>query len=190
MKIVGIVGSLRKGGNTEYAVELSLKAAEEMGVETELIILSDYNIHPCDGCGCCKKGECHINDGMQNLLPKLAESDALIIGSPVYYGGISGGLKCFLDRCRPLKQHGNQLSGKIGGAIAVGKIWGHANVIDTILHFFGSQGIISIPINSNPGIGAQVFATELGDAEKDNNGQKAVTDLGKKVVKCLIHQED
>ncbi len=189
MKVVGIVGSLRKGGNTEYAVKSSLKAVEDMGVETELISLSDFNIHPCDGCGCCKTRECHINDDMQNLLPKLSASDALIIGSPVYYGGISGGLKCFLDRCRPLKQQGNQLRGKIGGAIAVGKIWGHANAIDTILHFFGSQGIISIPINTNPGIGAQVFATGFGDAEKDNNGQKAVYELGKRVVEYLINME-
>lgn len=183
MKILGIVGSQRKGGNTEFSVRTSLKAAEKMGAETEIIFLADYNIHPCDGCGVCKKETCHINDGMNELLLKVSAADAIIIASPVYYGGISGGLKCFLDRCRPLKQQGNQLKGKIGGAIAVGKVWGHVNVIDTILHFFGAQGMISIPISSNPGVGVQVFATAYGDAEKDTSAQKALQELGEQVTR-------
>ena len=185
MKVIGVVGSLRKDGNTEFAVKTSLKAAAELGAEIEEIDLSNYSIHPCDGCGLCKKQECHIDDSMHEILPKIAAADAIILGSPVYYGGISGGLKCFLDRCRPLKQQGNQLRGKVGGAIAVGKVWGHANVIDTILHFFGSQGMISVPIHSNPGIGAQVFASELGDAETDISGQKAAQELGKRIVEYL-----
>ena len=186
MKVLGVVGSLRKGGNTEFAVRASLKAAEELGAEIEEIDLADLDIHPCDGCGRCKKEECHITDGMHAVLPKLATADAIILGTPVYYGSVSGGFKCFLDRCRPLKLQGNQLRGKVGGAIAVGKVWGHTNAIDSILHFFGSQGMFSVPINSNPGIGAQVFATGRGDAEKDIEGQKAVQELGKRVVECLM----
>ena len=126
MKVLGIVGSLRKGGNTEVAVKSTLTAIQDLGVDTELICLSDFKVGPCDGCGKCKKGSCHINDDMIKLIPKIESADAFVIGSPVYYGGISGGLKCFLDRCRPLKLNGNLLRGKIGGAIAVGKIWGHA----------------------------------------------------------------
>lgn len=103
MKVLGIVGSLRRGGNTELAVQASLKVAQDLGVEVEMISLADYRIYPCDGCGHCKTQACHLDDGMQELLPKIAAADALIIGSPVYYGGISGGLKCLLDRCRPLK---------------------------------------------------------------------------------------
>jgi len=185
MKVLGIVGSLRKGGNTEFAIKTSLKAVHDMEVEVEVINLSEHSIQPCNGCGQCKSDVCRIDDDMNTLLSKIAAADALIIGSPVYYGGISGGLKCFLDRCRPLKQQGNQLRGKIGGAIAVGKIWGHVSVIDTILHFFGAQGMIAVPINSNPGIGAQVFATECGDAEKDADGQKSLHELGRRIVEVL-----
>ncbi|MBQ9610586.1 MAG: flavodoxin family protein [Lachnospiraceae bacterium] len=190
MKVLGIVGSLRKGGNTEFAVQSALKSAQDLGADVEEICLTDYKIYPCDGCGKCKTAVCHLDDGMKKLLPKIAEADALIIGSPVYYGGISGGLKCLLDRCRPLKLQGNQLSGKIGGAIAVGKVWGHANVIDTILHFFGSQGMIAVPIKSNPGIGAQIIATKYGDAEKDINGIKAVQELGKQIVENTIRLKE
>lgn len=185
MKILGIVGSLRQGGNTEFAVQMSLKVARDSGADIEMIRLSDYNIQPCNGCGKCKHDICPINDGMEKLLLKLANADAIIFGSPVYYGGISGGLKCFLDRCRPLKLQGNKLKGKLGGAIAVGKVWGHANVIDTILHFFGSQGMYSVPIGVNPGIGAQIFATGKDDAKNDIDGQKAVQELGKKIVERL-----
>jgi len=190
MKILGVTGSLRKGGNTEFTVKSSLKAATALGAKTDEINLSDYNIHPCSGCGICKKEKCHIDDGMHELLLKVAEADALIIGGPVYYGSISGGLKSFLDRCRPLKLQGNQLRGKFGGAIAVGKIWGHSNAIDTIFHFFGSQGIFSVPIYTNPGIGVQVFASELGDAEKDIEGQKPAEELGKRIVECLVRAKE
>jgi multimeric flavodoxin WrbA len=186
MKVIGVIGSLRKGGNTEFAVKAALKAAATSGAEAEEINLADYSILPCDGCGVCKSEECHIKDGMHAILPKIAAADALILGSPVYYGSVSGGLKCFLDRCRPLKLQGNRLKGKVGGAIAVGKVWGHSNAIDSILHFFGSQGMISVPIDSNPGIGAQVYATARGDAEKDTEGQKAVQELGRKIVEYLI----
>lgn len=185
MKVLGIVGSLRNGGNTEFAVKETLKAAQDLGAEVEVISLADYRVYPCDGCGLCKTEACHYDDGMRELLPKIAEADALIVGSPVYYGGISGGLKCLLDRCRPLKLQGNQLTGKVGGAVAIGKVWGHANVIDTILHFYGSQGMIAVPIKSNPGIGAQIIATGRGDAEKDTNGQKALQELGKQIVEYI-----
>ena len=189
MKVIGVVGSLRKDGNTEFAIKAALQASSEMGAETEVILLSDYNISACDGCGKCKSEPCHIKDGMDSILTKIASTDAIILGTPVYYGSVAGGLKCFLDRCRPLKQQGNQLRGKIGGAIAVGKVWGHTSALDSILHFYGSQGVISVLINSNSGIGAQVFATERGDAEKDIDGYKAVKELGKRIVEQLLHQK-
>ncbi|MDR0919903.1 MAG: flavodoxin family protein [Oscillospiraceae bacterium] len=124
MKIVGVVGSKRKNGNTETAVKIALQTAQNIGAEVDIILISQMNINPCDGCGECKTKECHIEDDMSLALSKLIEADAIILASPVYYGSVAGGFKCFLDRCRPLKQQGNKLSGKIGGCIAVGKVWG------------------------------------------------------------------
>lgn len=65
MKVVGIVGSPRRGGNTELLVNEALKAAGEEGIETELITLVDKIIKPCDGCRVCRRtGECHIEDDL------------------------------------------------------------------------------------------------------------------------------
>ncbi|MDE5977092.1 MAG: flavodoxin family protein [Turicibacter sp.] len=185
MKIVGIVGSLRKGGNTEFVIQEALKCASALGMETEAIKLAEYTILPCNGCGICKENPCPIDDDMNGLLSKLSSADAILFASPVYYGGISGGLKCFMDRCRPLKQQGNQLNGKLGGAIAVGKVWGHISVIDTMLHFFGSQGIRAISIGSNPGVGVQVIASEKGAAANDAAGIKALNELCNNIARVL-----
>lgn len=76
MKIVGIVCSPRKGGNTEILVREALKAASEAGAETDLVLTSTKNIAPCDGCGICEKnGVCKISDDMQELYQKLESSD-------------------------------------------------------------------------------------------------------------------
>jgi multimeric flavodoxin WrbA len=182
MKIVGVVGSKRENGNTEAAIKIALQTAESMGAEVDIILLSKMHINPCDGCGDCKVNECHFKDDMQLVLAKLTKADAIILSSPVYYGSVAGGFKCFLDRCRPLKQQGNKLMGKIGGAIAVGKVWGHLSVLDSIIHFFGSQGIVPTFIKSNPGLGVQILASEIGDIENDTVGCKSLQELGKCIV--------
>lgn len=69
MKVLGIVFSPRRNGNTEILVREALKGAEEVGAETELITTRDYKINPCDGCeSCYETGKCHINDDMQIIM--------------------------------------------------------------------------------------------------------------------------
>ena len=90
MKILGIVGSPRKGGNTEILVEEALTATREAGAQTEIILLADKNIAGCDGCGSCfETGVCKIKDDMQSIYPQLEAADAIIFGSPVYFGGVT-----------------------------------------------------------------------------------------------------
>ena len=76
MKILGIVGSGRDGGNTEILVTEALATAKENGAdETKLIKLTTYKIDPCDGCGICKDtGNCRIDDGMQKIYPEILVS--------------------------------------------------------------------------------------------------------------------
>lgn len=99
MKIIGLTASPHKNGNTAWAVETILDGAKERSAETRSWYFSDLNIKPCKGClACVKSDRCAIDDDMQQLYAALQKSDALILGSPVYMGQMSGQAKIFTDR--------------------------------------------------------------------------------------------
>lgn len=100
VRILGIVGSPRKGHNTEILVEEALKGAESVGnVNTELYSFADKNIAPCNSCFLClEQKQCVISDDFQAFANKYLEADGVIIGSPVYHLSISAQLKAALDR--------------------------------------------------------------------------------------------
>ncbi len=100
MKVLGIIGSRRKNGNTAVLVKAALKALEKEGVSTQAIFLEDYDINGCLGCeGCRETFECVQKDGMQALYPLILEADALVIGSPTHFYNISASVSAFFERC-------------------------------------------------------------------------------------------
>ena len=104
MTILAVCGSARKGGNTETLVRESLKGAGADGAEIN--ILSEMDISGCIGCAACRaEGAegCVVEDDMQALYEKLRDADALILGSPVFYGEVTGQMKCFMDRWYALR---------------------------------------------------------------------------------------
>jgi multimeric flavodoxin WrbA len=98
--ILGIIGSPRKNGNTHVLVTRILNGARDKGANTETVFLHDLNILECNGCHTCWKRNhvCSKNDDMNNLYPKIMESDAIILGTPVYWYGPTAIMKCFIDR--------------------------------------------------------------------------------------------
>ncbi|NCC86564.1 MAG: flavodoxin family protein [Clostridia bacterium] len=99
MTVLGIVGSTRKNGNTDMLVDKVLSGAQEQGLKTEKIYLSDYNFSGCVGCEGCKDiCKCVIKDGMQEIYKKIEEADAIVLGSPTYFYNVTGITKTFLDR--------------------------------------------------------------------------------------------
>lgn len=103
-KVVGIVGSRRKKGNTSYVVESILKNIETSDVTCQLIYLGDYDISPCRGCNRCQQtGICILNDDMQKIYPLLLSADVLVLGSPTYFYNVSADVKLFFDRCFALE---------------------------------------------------------------------------------------
>ena len=87
MKVIGIVGSTRRGGNTEILTEITLEVIRKEGIETELISLAGKRIAPCDGCrSCIETGKCHIEDDFDSIFAKMKEADGIILATPVYYG--------------------------------------------------------------------------------------------------------
>ena len=100
MKAIGFIASPRKEGNTAWIVNKILEGAEERGAETQVWHSGELDIKPCQGCLGCKRGElgCVINDDMRKLYGALGTADALVLGSPVYMGQMSGQAKIFTDR--------------------------------------------------------------------------------------------
>jgi len=100
LKILGVVGSRRKKGNTYTLMQEALKPFTMNNIDTKLVFLDDYNINDCNGCeGCKETYKCVINDDMQKLYPDILEADAIILGSPAYFYNVSADMKAFIDRC-------------------------------------------------------------------------------------------
>ena len=101
MKVVGISGSPRRGGNTETLLREMLRGAEEAGAETRLFILSRMNIAPCLHCdGCVAEGVCAVKDDMGLIYPEIESLDALVLASPVFFYGVTAQAKTMIDRCQ------------------------------------------------------------------------------------------
>jgi multimeric flavodoxin WrbA len=103
MKVLGLFGSPRRGGNTELLLEEALKGAKSEGAEVDRIYLPDYTITPCKEChGCDQTGSCVILDDMQKIYPKLLEADVIILASPIFFYGVTAWAKALIDRSQAL----------------------------------------------------------------------------------------
>jgi multimeric flavodoxin WrbA len=104
MKTVIINGSPRKNWNTATLLKSALDGAASVGAETELIHLYDLQFKGCQSCFACKiiggksYGKCAINDELAPILKKVEEADAIILGSPIYFGEVTGEMRSFLER--------------------------------------------------------------------------------------------
>lgn len=104
-KIVIVLGSPRKDGNSATLGKKAAEGAKEVGAEVESFYLHGMNISPCAACDSCRDDiatNCVIDDKMQILYPKLRQADALIIASPIYWFSVSAQTKLFMDRCYAL----------------------------------------------------------------------------------------
>ena len=119
--IVGICGSPRKKA-TDHVLKEALTIMEDKGFETTFYGVRGKNIGPCKHCDyCLRKKECFLKDDMTEVYELLNNAQGIIIASPMYNGGVSGQIKCIMDRCRALGAADyDSLRGKIGMGIAVG----------------------------------------------------------------------
>ena len=103
MKILGLVGSPRRGSNTDLLVSAILEGARKNKHTTEKVYLYKVDIAPCVDCKACKKGtyQCALKDSMQELYPKLEKADVIVFGTPLYWYGPSAKMKLLIDRLRP-----------------------------------------------------------------------------------------
>ena len=171
MNIVGISGSPTGDGNNEKMIEVALAIAEDRGFEVDRIFLSECAVSPCTACGgCTNKKECTIDDDMAELYPLLERADGIIVASPVYFGCMTAQLKALFDRTLMLRRQGFLLSGKVGGAIAVGgsRNGGQEKTVQAIHDWMHIHGMIVVGDNSH--FGGIVHAP----AESDEVGMQTV----------------
>lgn len=160
-KILGISGSPRRNGHTSILIKEALEAAKKVkNIEIEMVNLAGMEIKPCascfnkDGMLYCHPDKCILNDDMQTIYPKLVTADGIIIGSPVYYGGVPAQLKALMDRSEWVYEmrastkmvSSHLLKDKVGGAITVGsdRHGGQEVTLMNVLQFFIIHGMIMV----------------------------------------------
>lgn len=104
MKVIAINASPRKKGNTATLLNKALEGAQSAGAHTELFHLYDLNFKGCISCFACKRknsktiGHCSMKDDLTPVLEKVLESNVLLLGSPIYFGNVTGEMRSFLER--------------------------------------------------------------------------------------------
>ena len=170
-------GSPRVNGNTERALEEMKVVFESEGVEVELIQVGNKAIRGCMACGGCRKiGKCVFDDGVNELVQKFAQSDGLIVGSPVYYASANATLIAVLDRM--FQSSGFDKTMKVGACVAVARRGGTTATFDELNKYFTISGM---PIASGQYWNG-VHGGAPGEAEKDGEGMQQMRTLAKNMV--------
>lgn len=103
MKVLGIYGSPRQGGNSDLLLDQVLEGAQSAGAVIEKIYIRDLNISGCLECGGCDTtGECVVSDGMDTIYPSLWNSEVIVLSSPIFFYGITSQAKALIDRSQAL----------------------------------------------------------------------------------------
>jgi multimeric flavodoxin WrbA len=181
MKIVGIVGSPRSGGNTEDITRIALYEIEKEGLETELITLAGKKIAPCDDCRACQTThKCKFNDDFESIYQKMAEAEGFILASPVYFGAATPQMTSFISRCTAHSGSytGMQLENKVGGPIVVARRAGKTFTFAQLLFFFMSTGVI-VPGSVYWNL---AFGWEKGEAVGDKEGVEEVKTFARRLA--------
>jgi multimeric flavodoxin WrbA len=189
MRVIGICGSPRKGGNTELALKEALKEIEKQGIETELILLCDKKLNPCVHCNECKKGDCPQEDDVKLILKKLEDADGIVVASPTYFAQVSAQLKILMDRSLLLRRKGMKLRNKVGGAIAIGasRNGGQEHVCSAIQRWMLLHEMLVVADRSTAHFGGiGVGGHDRNKILKDKQGLKTIRNLGRKIAEVVL----
>jgi multimeric flavodoxin WrbA len=183
MKVVAFNGSPRKDGNTTILINHAFRELEKEGIRTELVQLSEKEIHGCIACYKCfenKDQRCGVkNDAANECIEKMIEADGIILGSPTYFTDVTAEMKALIDRAGFVSlANGVMYKNKVGAAMVAVRRSGAMHTIDTITHFLLANQIIVI------GRGL-VIGREKGDVQKDEEGMQAVKILGQRMAWLL-----
>ncbi len=189
MKVLGISGSPRAGGNTEILVKTALNICSQNGSDTCFISLADKEINYCTACYTCKKPpyKCVHNDDATEIFEEMKSADAIIIGSPTYFSSVPGKLKSLFDRTLRLRIDNYRLSGKVGGAIAVGgsRNGGQEFVCRDIHNWMLIHEMIIVSDKKTAHFGGIGVGRNPGDILQDETGINTTENLAKRILEII-----
>jgi multimeric flavodoxin WrbA len=187
VKIVGVNGSPRKEGNTRQALETMFEVFRKRGAETELVQLADKRVEGCIACYKCgekKNFECvsQRGDDANEIIRMMHQADAIILGSPVYFGGMTAKMKALIERAGIVaKSNDNMLKGKIGSAIVIARRAGASFTFASMnFFFFSSQMVLPGSTHWN-----QCYGRAPGEIANDSEGQVVLRTLAENMADLL-----
>ena len=183
MRVTGVCGSPREGGNSEQLLELALRIIAGEGIGTEKILLAGKQISPCRACSKCREerdGRCHgRDDDLTPLLPAIYDADGLMLATPVYFGAATAEMTAFVDRVGYVSRaNGGLLARKVGAPIVVARRAGQNFTVAQLNFFFLINGMI-LPGASYWPI---AFGGAKGEALEDREGVQTIENLAKNVA--------
>jgi multimeric flavodoxin WrbA len=178
MKVLGISGSPRLGGNTDTLVHLALDVLREKGCETDFLSLSDRPIKPCMACRGCATAEgirCVQEDpAFEGILERFQAADGILVGSPVYFGSATPQTMALLDRVGYVARcKENFLRRKVGASIVVARRAGHNFTFAQLNYFFLINEMI-VPGSTYWNV---AFGLQKGHVREDQEGLDTVRNL-------------
>lgn len=179
MLFVAVNGSPQKEGNTAKLLEQGLTRARQKGVETSLIQVSEVlrdSKHPfCVQCSEPCNGLCFQDNRLGEAYDLLRRADAVLIGSPVYFGTVSAQLKAFWDKTRLLRKE-KALLNTVGGVVTAGaaRFGGQETTANAIMHMMLVQGMTIVGDGYQEADCGHLGASAQKPAEADENGQRRV----------------
>jgi len=184
MKVLAINGSPKPNGNTARMLRQVLSVCEAAGHETELYQAGGRPVRGCVACGGCGThiGRCAIDDWVNEAYGKMAGADALVLGSPTYFGDLTPEIKALIDRTGFVnRRDGMRFSRKIGAAVSAVRRAGAIHVLDSIQHFFLMNDMV-VPGSTYWNLS---FGLQPGEVEDDAEGVATLRRLGENIVWLL-----
>ena len=186
MKVLGVSGSPRKGGNTDILIRTALGVLEEEGLQTDFLSLADRLVKPCIACMGCSKTEgyeCVQEDpAFDGIVQRFIDADGILIGSPVHFGSATPQTMAMLDRVGYVaRQKENFLRRKVGAAITVARRAGNNFTFAQLNYFFLINEMI-VPGSTYWNVS---IARQRGEVTGDTEGIQTVKNLAKNMAWLL-----
>lgn len=185
MKVVALNGSPKVSGNTFRALRIVLDELERGGVETNVLPVGAGRFQGCTGCGGCGEKmnrQCVIDDGLNPMIAEMADADGILLGSPVYFSGISSQMKSALDRAFYVASENQRMfSHKVAGSVAVVRRTGGMPALEQLNHYLlGMEMLVPGSLYWNVAHGLTP-----GDVVQDDEGIQTLRVLGKNMLWLL-----
>ena len=186
MKVIAFNGSPRKEGNTNCALSIVGEELKQQGIDFEIIQVGNKPIRGCIACMGCAKNQnerCVIaDDEVNEWIQKMKEADGIILGSPVYYAGIAGTMKSFLDRAFFVSSVNNSmLRNKVGATVVAVRRSGGVSTFDSLNHYIMYSEML-MPTSNYWNV---THGLMPGEALKDDEGSQIMRVLGKNMAWLL-----